>query len=80
MMYEVHTTNTCLLTSDEFHVFDIMSSRSLSIQTFSPDDLARQMTILDNELFQKVDVSCVFLTLLYCQEEIKLSRFEPFFT
>ena len=24
---------------------------------FSPDDLAKQMTILDNELFQKVDVS-----------------------
>ena len=24
---------------------------------FAPDDLAKQMTILDNELFQKVDVS-----------------------
>lgn len=31
--------------------------RKLSIMEYTPDELARQMTVLDNDLFQKVDVS-----------------------
>ena len=33
-----------------------MCRRKVSIMDFSPENLARQMTILDNELFQKLDV------------------------
>ncbi|CAI8009601.1 Rap guanine nucleotide exchange factor 1 [Geodia barretti] len=33
------------------------SNRKFAVTDFSPEEIARQMTVLDNELFQKVDVS-----------------------
>ncbi|XP_064395436.1 rap guanine nucleotide exchange factor 1-like [Halichondria panicea] len=45
-------------------------TRKLSILDFQADDLAQQMTILDNELFQKVDV-CEMLYFAKDQNEEK---------
>ena len=41
-------------------------SRKQSVVDFSADDVAKQMTVLDNELFQKVDVRLSLLVYLFC--------------
>ena len=38
-------------------VVSLLCRSKKTIMDFSPEAMARQMTILDNELFQKVDVS-----------------------
>lgn len=35
-------------------------SRKVTVMDYQPDEIAKQMTILDNELFQKVDVRIHF--------------------
>lgn len=50
--------------------FSFSCRRKSSVMDFSAESIARQMTILDNELFQKVDVSFIIIIMQYARYEV----------
>ena len=65
-----HThTHTLKYTHILYNKLIYCSSRKFAVTDFTPEEIARQMTVLDNELFQKVDVrksqSSVNIIFLY---------------